>query len=951
MIQTELYIREITRFLKTVTLKNIYFDEQMQNEWVKDQWRDSLPTNLRPYYRHLAGDYILKDLSEWVAAYRAWDPSTKKTDKEIEAIGRNIYGLTTTTKLWDSHGNPVELPNTAIYNHFDRLVVVWSIDTKEVIPFTKTVLTSKQHHKTASLYRIPNRYFYNICEQYPDQVDLIKAIVYPISSVVEAEQAGNFSILSCDLSLLEINEQASLYTCMLETLAVIRRRWDVAEFTYEDLYALSIQGKIWSILLTALFKQRILNIRTSSACKYHVWEYLKSKGLKDYRDVLSTKQAIFLYRNFPFILRNRGTDRNLILLAHKLLSEWNIVLNGKNLLQQTERGSDKTVNTAKVIPVIDSVEIAKVVMNDLREIDRNEDKYILKQMKYADELEVFNNLSNDLQELNIGTIESLDEIYDKQKQAGLEYQIEELFEISKNKQTPLFERTAHTYLPTKLLEITKSTESTLLQQLYTRYVTEALFYHLSKGNLDYIISFTPEGALYPVNLTVAQAIAMVIYCSLKETNTYVEGSYPPTLAKLERIFSSEYIEVPETYNWCNLTQKTSDALRIIPMEIEASISSKDLIYKGVFRLMNPNDEYTSWYWIDEQGTMLTYVDMVSKKYWTLQGDGFEMEYESTVPYSNWKKWEPIWTGTSDMKYTSLFNVTEYDYFIDRCMPVADKFETLDEVMEYIHSQALGYLQIYLELHGSDWSRQHAAVHTVVSKRTITDTVSYSLFTSIRGEPITYDEFINKSPDLNNLVSKIEGGAESSRSTSYAILGNNILKTLFASIDTKYLQDNAGVSANRFKKLKELFVSLCSYNIAFLEGNVGSEDVTMTLPGFITQDIAHMVHGITTFEYVDATVSGGSFAHHEFIKFEPPCIHASVGKEVMNTPIPIAEDEIVTGDYVRIEGDTPHIVLRALDVSDNNSKGAAIPFGCHICDAVHAWDIAGDEEIEVKQRSI
>ena len=27
MIQTELYIREITRFLRTVTIKNVYFDD------------------------------------------------------------------------------------------------------------------------------------------------------------------------------------------------------------------------------------------------------------------------------------------------------------------------------------------------------------------------------------------------------------------------------------------------------------------------------------------------------------------------------------------------------------------------------------------------------------------------------------------------------------------------------------------------------------------------------------------------------------------------------------------------------------------------------------------------------------------------------------------------------------------------------------------------------------
>ena len=554
MIQTELYIREITRFLRTVTIKNVYFDEQMQNEWVKDQWRDKLPTNLRPYYRHLAGEYILKDYSGWVAAYRNANPSTDIDDAMIIEFGKSC-GLSTSVTIDGTVYN-----NTDIYTKFDEPVVVLSIDTKTPVPFTKQVLNNKRHHKTAALYRIPNRYYSNVCEKYPYQIDLIKAIVYPIESISAAYKADNFSILACDQGLLESNERTSLYACMEDTLAVVRRRWDVAEFTYEDLYALSMQAKIWSILLIALFKQRVLNIRTSAASKYHVWEYLKSKGLDDYRDVLSQKQAIFLYRNFPYLLRNRGTDANLVLLVHKLLSEWNIVIQSKNLLQQTnavdQDGVHDTLETCLMHPVIDSVEIARSVLDELRSIDNSEESYVMKHMKAADELKAFDDLSNDLQELTLGTVQTLDEIYDHERKAGLEYQTDEMFELSKNKQTPMFTKTPHTYLPTKLLEITKSIGSTLFEQLYSRFVTETIYYRLYLGDLDHVITFMPEGSLYPMNLTIAQAIAMIQYCEMKETGTYKTGLYPPTKVQLTCPYKTKFEPIRETYNWRNLDQNT-----------------------------------------------------------------------------------------------------------------------------------------------------------------------------------------------------------------------------------------------------------------------------------------------------------------------------------------------------------------------------------------------------------
>ena len=264
--------------------------------------------------------------------------------------------------------------------------------------------------------------------------------------------------------------------------------------------------------------------------------------------------------------------------------------------------------------------------------------------------------------------------------------------------------------------------------------------------------------------------------------------------------------------------------------------------------------------------------------------------EVVVPYNGWLKWSPIWIS-DDRTYRTEFIVTEYEYIIDRHMPLPSKtMESLEEVMSLIHDQAVGYIQLYKELHGSDWSRQRTGLLQIVEDRTFKGVVDIVLLDDGAGTPITYDEFISSSPDISSVVSRIENMTEDNKPTEYAKLGNNILKTLFTNIDTSYLIDNAGVSANRFKKLKELFISLCSYNVAFLEGNVGAEDTSMTFPGFVTQDIFEVKHGITTSDNICDVKSYGSFKHILIEQFDQMSINVSTGKEVMNTPIPIISDD-------------------------------------------------------------
>ena len=114
MIRIELYIKEITRFLSTMTIKNNYFKDQMEDQWVADYYKGKLPDSAHPYYRHLMGDYILKDLS----TFRANTGHTYDDMSDDEIC--ELYGFSLFTDI----GGTI-VPNSELYSTFDELIPIF----------------------------------------------------------------------------------------------------------------------------------------------------------------------------------------------------------------------------------------------------------------------------------------------------------------------------------------------------------------------------------------------------------------------------------------------------------------------------------------------------------------------------------------------------------------------------------------------------------------------------------------------------------------------------------------------------------------------------------------------------------------------------------------------------------------------------------------------------------
>lgn len=271
--QIESYRNEIINFLRTVTIKFKPFAYLMGEEYMSEHGLGDPDGEWNPYYINLAGEYA---------------------------------------------------PN-------DTRMTVYSVEDEIDVPYDKNLILN--YPKTAALYRVPNNEYFTLEERYPENVGLIRTIAYPVKDIRTAIEAPHLSLLAYDDSLLEKNERESLVAALREFLDMVRTRWYIREYEYEDMYATTFWICLWQHLPLVLLVQRFKNIRTPYVHSFHVWEELTSKGLDDYRDVLTENQANWLYRNIDWILKNQGKNETLKELADNLLEEISVSLQHKDMVQ------------------------------------------------------------------------------------------------------------------------------------------------------------------------------------------------------------------------------------------------------------------------------------------------------------------------------------------------------------------------------------------------------------------------------------------------------------------------------------------------------------------------------------------------------------------------------------------------------------------------------------------
>lgn len=879
MLLIKLYIQELTNFLRTATLKNSYFATQSLDN-VSPSFRENLAQQHTPYYRHLNGDYILPNLY----ALRRISGTTSNDESVLSELAA-LYGLSTVINA------DIVRPNNQVYTKFDELVFVNSHDDQTLIPFTRKALS--YHTKTAAAYKIPSSDYINLITRYPTQADIIKNVLYPIPSISQAIDAPNYTLLQYDVELLNVDERPFLLSALEDMLTMIRVRWDVKEFVYEDLYAVAAQSIVWTMLLLTLLKQRILNIRTEAAHSYHIWEFLKSHGIGNYKNVLSTKQQMFLYRNIDYLLKHKGTSRNFILLIHKLLSEWNIGVYGKNIQQQLI-GIDSTgtinnaIETCALIPNITSVRIGAANLTKLKQIDRNAAAYLDKTKIIADEIGALNITVGDVQEFRGGTIEQLDDLILKEVASNVEYENLNERRMGVINQKKLFSATPHTTLPTKIVEIRQDVTLTLEQQMYIRYVTETMLYLTTIPGFNPSITITPHGAQAPITLTYKQAVLLLYYATIRErgftplsllqyrtrqgiidfTNASTDPEanasaklWPkrnqagvnvtndiPTYADLTRPLKTTFPAIPEKFIWNNNTYESRSYLQISPNKLVISGIGLPVVATNEPYLLKVKPKKKDWRWSNGTYT-LSFTDGIG---W------FLTPRTSTYPtyriankheYTSWWQWNDTWyQGTSEKTVINI-TVSEHAYIIDEILPptqlttVTQGSNLLTTAMQLVNKQACGLIQLYHETYRVASSQTDALVTRIRSDRVYQGMLPLNLT-----KHTTFNAFFNSVPAIKEIIQSLEttGSDENPEQirAAYGLFSTDLIQAIFP-ITPEYQLDSTSTENNRFFKLKELLTSLCSYNISIIGTVVGTDSVIMPLPLRLTTDLTKVRTTIRT----------------------------------------------------------------------------------------------------------
>lgn len=252
-----------------------------------------------------------------------------KSEETAEALNRMvddhiaIYGGEGTNTL-DPTTWKYYLNISGEYHPIDEPMYVVSLDTLEKIKFSRENLYL--HRATARGYAYGTRHYQELVAQYPQQEMLILGILYPVD-IDEAIAAPDGKILGYAPGLVEPNEY-SLVRKLQDWIDGYKKRWVNRQFGISDeLYPATALGIMYLNLVPAILNLRLEACKTNEAHSFHVRQYLASHGLLDaYIDQMTTKQALFFYRNIAYIERNVGKRDIFNWLVEHIMTERSLPL-------------------------------------------------------------------------------------------------------------------------------------------------------------------------------------------------------------------------------------------------------------------------------------------------------------------------------------------------------------------------------------------------------------------------------------------------------------------------------------------------------------------------------------------------------------------------------------------------------------------------------------------------
>lgn len=255
---------------------------------------------------------------------------------------------------------------TGQYHPTDTMMTVISMDNLEEINFTKENL--KIHLATAKGYQYGTRSYQELVTRYPDQELLILGILYPADMDL-AVSSPDGTILAYPENLVEANEY-SLIDKLQNWIYSYKGRWINPQYSISDpLYSFVHHGIMYLMIPLQILAFRLEACKTNEAHSYHVRMFLAShQGLDQYLDFMTTKQALWFYRNICYIERNTGQRQIFDLLLEHIMTERNLPL--AEWLMEHDISQMPESLTPQVTFVRDPLNILNVDSNNVIDLDQ-----------------------------------------------------------------------------------------------------------------------------------------------------------------------------------------------------------------------------------------------------------------------------------------------------------------------------------------------------------------------------------------------------------------------------------------------------------------------------------------------------------------------------------------------------------------------------------------------------
>lgn len=206
------------------------------------------------------------------------------------------------------------------YHQLDTPMQIVSLDTMETISFDR--ITLQTHRATLRAYTYNSRYYAELVNRFPNQEFLIRGILNPVDKRFAVE-VQNYTILRYSQSEIESNE-TDLIPKLQRFVSTLVTRWVNPDYQFTDeFYSPAIMASIVANLPAAIMVLRKENMKTYRAHSFHIWNYLESNGrLGRFRNFLTTKQMLWLYRNLQWVFANSGKEYTFeklmdIILTHR----------------------------------------------------------------------------------------------------------------------------------------------------------------------------------------------------------------------------------------------------------------------------------------------------------------------------------------------------------------------------------------------------------------------------------------------------------------------------------------------------------------------------------------------------------------------------------------------------------------------------------------------------------